>query len=279
MLSGAVVAIGDPHTGPLISMTIEKRLYPRKAPIHLHKSDTFRMAFEQPIIVGRTSYPHGHFRLQRADALYGPEIWTDEVGTNQFLVMADRRGAKPYLATAEHQHLVDDSLDAEMTWLGGVCQHPRDANVSHALRVSFDTAEHAGHIDGGFADTHSWSLAEDGTRLAAMAIGDVLNGPLLVALDRPPHARRIGGFQVPSDMIRLVVGGASSLGARVLGRLGFRIVPADQPHDASAVEPGGAQELWTIADRSAWATIAVDGLEPILEAVSTLVDNFAAAPS
>ena len=81
LLAGAIFSMGDAAGGPSAMLTIEGRRYPKKAPTHLHKTDTFRMALGEPIVVGRTSYAHGEFRLQQVGTFYGPELWTDEVGT------------------------------------------------------------------------------------------------------------------------------------------------------------------------------------------------------
>ena len=54
--------------GPAAMLTITKRLYPKKAPTHLHKTDTFRMDFEDIIKSYATSGWLADFRM--SDALY-----------------------------------------------------------------------------------------------------------------------------------------------------------------------------------------------------------------
>ena len=57
---------------------------------------------------------HGNIcRLQQADAFYGPEIWTDEVGTNQLLLIADRRGITPFVVQADQQWRIDEALQRD----------------------------------------------------------------------------------------------------------------------------------------------------------------------
>src|ERR1700728_777626 len=187
LLSGAVLRMGDEESGPVVAMTIEGRMLPRTSPVHLHKSDSFRMALGEPIVVGRTSYGHGEFRLQRADSFYGPEFWTDEVGTNQLLLMADRRGLKPYLTTPEEQRLLDTAL-ADDVDLEGVAMLAGEAAVDHAITNNCGAELRAGHFDAGFAETASWPELADGSRLAVVAIGDRRAGPVLLCWDRPPAA-------------------------------------------------------------------------------------------
>ncbi|MCM3920926.1 hypothetical protein ND748_04435 [Frankia sp. AiPs1] len=207
LLSGAILRMGDPDAGPVVAMSIEGRIFPRKAPVHLHKSDSFRMALGEPIRVGGTSYAHGEFRLQRADAFYGPEYWSDEVGTNQLLLMADRRGLKPYLTDAQLQRLADTALADDVS-LEGVAMLPRDADVPHAIANSFGAALRPSHFDAGFTDTTGWSTLRDGSRLAAVALGHRESGVLLLCWDRPPGAAALPAFRLGADLVRLVVEGS-----------------------------------------------------------------------
>ena len=278
LLSGAVLRMGDEESGPVVAMTIEGRMFPRKSPVHLHKSDSFRMALGEPIVVGRTSYGHGEFRLQRADSFYGPEMWTDEVGTNQLLVMADRRGLKPYLTTAEEQRGVDAALAADVS-LEGIAMLARDATVEHAITNTFGAVLRAGHFDGDFGDTASWRALPDGSRLAAIALGDRPRGPLLICWDRPAAAVYVPAFRLDCDLVRLVVDGSCTIGTSRFGRLGFRLQQAAAPNDRWSPGPKGVKELWIVADRLAWPP-AVDRacpaeqrviLEQVDEAVRTVV--------
>jgi hypothetical protein len=248
LLSGASFSLGDPKGGPSAMLSITRRLFPKKAPVHKHKSDTFRMALGEPIVVGRRSYAHGEFRLQAVDTYYGPEYWTDEVGTNQLLIMADRRGGKPYLTTPELQALSDMGRSAEEELGEGFRQHERDAEVVHEIRNNVGATLHAGHWDAGFTDTSGWPVLGDGTRLAVVAMGDPGAGPVLLGWDRPPGATT-PGFDARTDLLRLVVEGSLDLEGTVLGRLGFRLQQEGSRHAASVTGPDGAKELWFLADR------------------------------
>jgi hypothetical protein len=298
LLSGAILRMGDPGAGPVVAMSIEGRIFPRKAPVHLHKSDSFRMALGEPIRVGGTSYAHGEFRLQRADAFYGPEYWTDEVGTNQLLLMADRRGLKPYLTDAQLQRLADTALADDVS-LEGVAMLPRDADVPHAIANSFGAALRPSHFDAGFTDTTGWSTLGDGSRLAAVVLGHRESGVLLLCWDRPPGAAALPAFRLNTDLVRLVVEGscriddseepvgsterlggstespagqtrrsASRTSGVELGRLGFRLQQEGTWHGASRPGPSGSKELWIVADRRAWppATAAGPADGPLAEA-------------
>ncbi len=305
LLSGAVLRMGDPDAGPVVAMSIEGRIFPRKAPVHLHKSDSFRMALGEPIRVGGTSYAHGEFRLQRADAFYGPEYWTDEVGTNQLLLMADRRGLKPYLTDAQLQRLADTALADDVS-LEGVAMLPRDADVPHAIANSFGAVLRPSHFDAGFTDTTRWSTLSDGSRLAAVALGDRESGVLLLCWDRPPGAAALPGFRLGTDLVRLVVEGSCRIGAPgaaagstgrstegsgdrtdgagevELGRLGFRLQQEGTWHGTSRSGPAGSKELWIVADRRAWPPLTAAGPPegPLAEAgaeVAALTSRLATA--
>jgi hypothetical protein len=257
-LSGAVMLLGDGASGPAIVMTIEKRLFPRKAAVHMHKTDNFRMALNDPIIVGRTSYAHGEFRVQQTDSYYGPEYWTDEVGTNQVLIMADRRGVKPYLPDEQElaaiQAGIDESLEASDDLLATSDLLPRDAVVEHEIANNFGATPHAGHWDAGFEDTSAWPELSDGTRLGVITMGDPVQGPVLLCFDRPPGAPELPGFGAATDIVRLVVDGSTVLADEELPRLGFRLQQAGSHHVASRPGPAGSKELWLIADRRAAPT-------------------------
>ena len=249
LLPGAVFGFGDHESGPLVSLTIEGRRFPRKAPVHMHKSDTFRMALGEPIVVGRTSYPHGEFRLQETDTFYGPEYWTDEVGTNQLLIIADRRGAKPYLAAQERQALVDESLVADAT-VGGVEMHERDANIDHSIANNLGARSHAGHWDAGFTTSSSWPEMADGTRLAVIALGDRNHGPLLLCWDRPAGCVPLPGFIIGTDVLKLVVDGTSNVEGIERGRLAFRLQAAGVRVGPWISGRDGAREVWCLASRN-----------------------------
>jgi hypothetical protein len=258
LLSGAILRMGDDTAGPVLAMTIEARRFPRQAPVHLHKSDSFRMALGQPIVVGRTSYQHGQFRLQEADRFYGPELWTDEVGTNQLLLVADRRGLRPILTTEDHQHLVDDALATDPS-VQGITFLDRDAPVTHALTDNLGSARRAGHWDGGFTGTEAWPALPDGSRLAVIGLGDPESGPLVLGWDRPPAAPALPPFVLGTDLVRLVVEGTCILGGTPLGRLGFRLQQEGTRHHGSEPGPAGSRELWILADRRGWPPHAEGG--------------------
>ncbi|MCU1455168.1 MAG: hypothetical protein JWN46_3314 [Acidimicrobiales bacterium] len=248
-LSGAVMLLGDPVSGPAISMSIEGRLFPRKAPVHMHKTDTFRMALNDPLVVGRSTYQHGGFRLQQADTFYGPELWTDEVGTNQVLIMADRRGVKPYLPDETKQGAIDLALEDSDDLLATSDHLPRDAVVDHEIANDLGAELHAGHWDAAFAGSATWPQLSDGSRLGIVAMGDRVHGPLLLFWDRPADAAELPGFAATTDLVRLVVEGSCTVAGVELGRLGFRLQQAGTRHGPSQPGPAGAQELWVVADR------------------------------
>ncbi|MCU4186633.1 hypothetical protein K6U06_19875 [Acidiferrimicrobium sp. IK] len=225
----------------------------------MHKSDTFRMALGAPIIVGRRSYEHGEFRVQKADTFYGPELWNDEIGTNQLLLVADRRGVKPYLADAGGQIHVDQALANDVN-LEGITLLGRDDKVDHQVGTNFAAVIHAGHFDAGFDDTDAWPELADGSRVAVIAIGDTDHGPAIVCWDRPPGAPGLPAIELRADLLRLVVTGSCTIGPRALGPLGFVLQQAGSVHDPSTPGPDGSRELWILAGRNPWSREAVTGL-------------------
>ena len=260
LASGASVSLGDPAGGPSAMLSITRRLFPKKAPTHLHKTDTFRMALGEPITVGRTSYAHGEFRLQQVDTFYGPEYWSDEVGTNQLLIMADRRGGRPFLTNPELQALSDMGRSAEQDLAEGFRQHERDAEVPHEILNNFGATVHAGHWDAGFTDTSAWPLLSDGSRLGVIAFGLPDSGPLLICWDRPAGATPWPAAAFGCDLLTLVVEGSMTLGNRDMERLAFRLQQEGTTSDRVTPGPEGVKALWLLADRRTW--------EPTLEDVS-----------
>jgi hypothetical protein len=249
LLSAASFSMGDPMGGPSVSLAITGRRFPKKTPVHKHKSDTFRMALGEPIVVGRRSYAHGEFRLQAVDTYYGPESWTDEVGTNQLLVMADRRGGRPYLTTPELQTLSDMGRSAEEDLGEGFRQHPPDATIAHEMRNNFGVSIHAGHWDAGFTDTSAWPEIGDGVRLGVIAMGPLVDGMLFLCWDRPAGAPEVSSFVTGTDLAIIVVGGESVTPTRTLHRFGFRLHQQGSEVESSRPGPDGVQELWLLADR------------------------------
>ena len=246
LLPGASLSMGDPMGGPSAMLSITRRLFPKKAPVHKHKSDTFRMALGEPIVDGRRSYTHGEFRLQAADTFYGSEFWTDEVGTNQLLVMADRRGGKPYLTTPELQALSDMGRTAEEELGEGYRQHPADAHVDHAIRNNFGATIHAGHWDAGFNDTSSWPVVGPGIRLGIIAMGPLEDGPLFLCWDRTAGAGELPSFEAKTDLLQLVVDGSTVTPSATVPRLGFRVHQAEAKVEGSRPGPDGAQRAMAV---------------------------------
>lgn len=279
LLSSLVALLGPHPSGPAVKLSIERRLYPRKAPVHLHKADTFRMALEAPIVVGRTSYDHGRFRLQAADTYYGPEYWDDKIGTNQMLVIADRRGSRVFCTTAELQQMADEArrAEAEAEEAFGFSQLPRDAEVDHVIADSTGAGLHAGHWDGGFDEAASWPRLSDGTRLEVILMGDRRTGPLLLCFDRPAGAA-IPAFTSASDLLRLVVDGTTTIGDRLVPRRGFRVQQEGTRHGASVAGDCGSKELWLVGDRSTWAPDVTGGvLADVVAEVERVVAGIALA--
>ena len=248
-IPGVSFSMGDAMDGPSAMLSITRRLYPRKTPVHKHKSDTFRMALGEPIVVGRRSYAHGEFRLQAVDTYYGPEYWTDDVGTNQLLVMADRRGGRPYLTTPEMQALSDLGKSAEEELGEGFRQHPADAEIPHEICNNFGATIHAGHWDAGFTDTSSWPTVGEGIRLGVIAMGRVLDGPVFLCWDRSAQAPELPAFTGGTDLLQLVVEGSVVATSGTLPRLGFRLHQEGTTVEGSTPGPDGAKELWLFTDR------------------------------
>jgi hypothetical protein len=226
------------------------------------------MALNDPIVVGRTSYPHGAFRLQAADSYYGPEYWTDEVGTNQLLIMADRRGVKPYLLDEPQYAAIQAAIDHEVETSDDLLSVseplPRDAVVEQAIDNNFGATMHAGHWDGSFQERAGWPTLSDGSHVALIGMGHPANGPMLLCLDRPGGAPTLPGFDIRTDIVRLVVNGSVIVDEREMGRLAFRLEQSGSHHNGCRPGIDGCQELWFIADRNG---------------VPTELDDAAAAPS
>jgi hypothetical protein len=148
---------------------------------------------------------------------------------------------------------VADVALADDVSLENIALHPRDAVVDHKITNGFGARLRAGHFDAGFTDTDRWPVLSEGSRLAAIALGDPRSGPLVLCWDRPPAAPGLPAFRLSTDLVRMVVDGSTWLGDAEFGRLGFRLQQSDTRHDASRPGDAGCQELWIVADRRGWA--------------------------
>lgn len=255
LLRGAIVRMGDTEAGPVLDLSIGPRRFPRTTPVHMHKSDTFRMALTSPLRVAGSTYRHGEFRLQRADTFYGPEYWTDDVGTNQLLLVADRRGVKPYLTDLTAQRHSDVALDHDVS-VEGITMHSRDAAISQQITNNFGARVRGGYFDAGFTDTSTWPRLSDGTSVGVIALGDPQTGPLVMCWDVPSSSPGLPAFRTSSDILRVQVTGSSRLGDRDMPTLGFRLQRSGGAHPPSVPGSSGSRELWVVADRRGWPSDA-----------------------
>ena len=206
------------------------------------------------------------------------------MGTNQLLVMADRRGGRPFLTNPELQALSDLGRSAEEDLGAGYRQHERDAHVPHQIVDNLGSVMHAGHWDAGFTHTSSWPELSDGSRLGVIGFGLVDRGPLLVCWDRPAGATPWPAGPFGCDLLALVVEGSITHGDREMGRLAFRAQHEGAPSGSMVVGPHGARVLWLLADRRSWrpditGAEATAAQAALVDEVADQVDHTTRAPA
>jgi hypothetical protein len=259
----SMFTLGDPQSGPLVVLFAIDPMGPtdlKQAMAdswhHKHLSDTFRMPLRGDLIVGRTIYSPGVFRVQEAGKVYGPECAGPSSATTEewlVLVFADRRG---WRVQAANEHDLEVIAAAEEPVVpvyekaGAEVVYPADSTIVPGVATTLGVPVRAGHADGSFEETEDW--AEVGaSRMAAIALGDVHTGPIVLTATTPAGQVATPACTWSTDVARFVTGGSCVVAEARHGIGDIRVLDAGVPQDEVVSGPEGLEEVVLIADRTA----------------------------
>jgi hypothetical protein len=282
-----VVLMGDPTSGPLVTLSDIDPGDPRNTPsrlrrlklkalsilpeqvqqilramvsqrlTHHHRTDTFRMQVkddpEQCIIFGSKRYGFGDFRLQPGMIRY--REWSSHGGCLELEFYADRRGEPPI---EDDVWAIDDesvvrSRSAGGTFLSQVHHfHTRDEDVIPGTLAYTATASVPRTGLTGSIDDDGWAVLSDGSKVAALFMGVPRTGPMVVLSHNTPGAVEAPAGTYPTEMLRLILKGTCSIGDRSFGPGSWRVTDANVTQGPVVHGPEGSMQLLFLADRRGW---------------------------
>ena len=175
--------LGDPVSGPFVQVGHAPML--PAGPVHMHRSDTFRIGMEGSFRVGKFSYGTGDFRMQGAGHYYGPESGSGP--HTLLLVMADRRGWIPTPAREGERDAMQPVIDATARFYADHI-HAVLPDAGSGVMGLADTARlqyRAGRANGSFSEAENWEVSPDGVRYCLLLMGERQKGLLLLLSEAP----------------------------------------------------------------------------------------------
>jgi hypothetical protein len=230
------------------------------------------------MLVGRTIYGVGDYRLQEAGKWYGPEgpgprHASGEVGMRMLLCFADKRGYRIHPFKEEvwpTVNAIEAPLIPMYEKVGCHPTHPEDSMGYPGIATSWGVSPRAGRVDGSFEETEGWSRV-GGTQMGAFTVGEPASGSVFLTAIAPP-----GGTVMPRStwatevMTVVVVGSCSIEGARYEPG-DIRIQESGVPHPEITHGDDELQVMIVVGDRRL-ARPTVDEGDPAAQA---WVDDFA----
>jgi hypothetical protein len=249
----AALLLGDAVRGPLIVLTaVQPGTEPPYVQPRGHASDNFRVSLRGTLPVGSERYSEGEFRFQRGWEPYAGDSYARGVdGGWTVLCFADRRGVRDRFARPDALEQIpgDANLAA---WLGIdgdlISYDPRDTAGDSALAVTFASSR-GSHVNGAYAQAHSWVAVGDATRAVGALMGDRRRGPLMILARTSSNRLSASRFTVSTEVMHVVVRGTCTIGDRVHGTGDVRVTRADVARDPVVAGPDGVDELIVFGDR------------------------------
>ncbi len=260
------IFLGDAVSGPLAWMfngTPVASQWPPQP--HLHRSPTFRIALgKQPrqMLLNNSWYGEGDYFLLDANKVY-----TDPNGIEGFqtlLIFADRRGMHPVrrAAAAPSAEALLAENEAKFTSFAGCLPALLTRNEDAVAGVAITT--HERHYQGGQArgslhETASWHRLSDGSRFAAVFMGDAATGPVVVLSENVAGAVESPAGRCAGDMLRVIAGGSCTIGDQRYDAGAFVALEAGAPIGAVVHGAEGSRQLVMVCDRRCWVPVDDSG--------------------
>ncbi|HSW17401.1 MAG TPA: hypothetical protein VLJ86_09255 [Ramlibacter sp.] len=260
--------LGDPMTGPMARFLSfppgrESVRVNGKAYAHHHRTDTFRVALgpqpKQTRILGQW-LDHGDFVLRGANDVYVEK--SGGRGAALLLVSADRRGYHPVYSAADREE-AESTLDESASIVFGENIprfHERDEDAIMGPEASFAALQvQKPLLFGSISDDQEWTRLSDGSRVGAVFMADPVSGTLILLSNNAPNAIEAPAGRYPSDMVRLVVAGACSVGDRAYSAGDFRFTRAGTDEGEIVHGPSGSTQILIFGDRRGWLPQVANG--------------------
>lgn len=271
------IFLGDPESGPLVwlfngapldaeSRAIrEAHLRQPGAGRHLHRTPTFRIALgEQPeqMLLNNSWYGSGEYFILDANRIY-----TDPTGMDGFqtlLVFADRRGMHPVRNDPTAQMTSGELIahhDQRFTPFGSGIRslHTSDNQAIGGIALTMDGGQrHDFPVRGSVDDRSEWSGLSDGSRIAAVFLGDE-TGPAIIMTENAPDTIESPAARCGGDMLRVIVAGSCTIGDTINGPGSFVASETGAAIGQVRHGPEGSLQLVVLGDRRRWKPIDDSG--------------------
>ena len=240
--------LGDPVSGPFVQVGHAPML--PAGPVHMHRSDTFRIGMDGAFNVGNFSYASGDFRLQGAGQYYGPESGSGP--HTLLLVMADRRGWIPAAARERERAAMQPMITATA---GFYADHipavlPDDSSGVTGLTDSVNLHYHVGRANGSFGEAENWEVSPDGIRCCLLLLGDRQAGPFLLLSEAPAGAVETA-LACDTDSCRVIISGSAQWRGNTYRRGDICAITAGAGPTEIVHGHEGSKMVTLYADRSA----------------------------
>jgi hypothetical protein len=280
-----LLAFGDPVAGPLMGLFYDAPSTPEQlaappdlTPAHGHAADNFRICMVGELWVGPERYHHGEFRIQEAGRPYGADGDAPHTDGNWRLIMfADRRGHRVRPVNPELRAAIDAHRDTTLARMAPYVPEllADDDNGVVGMGTNLGERSRVGHIDGRFADAHTWDDIGHDSKVAAALLGVLDRGPLVMLVRTPPGHVAAPAGSYASDTFRCVVAGMAVIGERELHMGDVMVKAAGRPWPAVVAGAAGLDECFVVGDRRGAipATAETDWADQLRALIATLYSD------
>lgn len=257
-----VILFGDEEVGPGLFLTYTKPgiVVPKSIP-HTHASDNWRISLLGDFHMGRVTYGPGQFRLQE-----GWKVYPDDnvsYGLNggwEINLMADRRGMKvrPAVPLPEgEEYYEEQSLRATAIQFGfggdALSDDPAKGAGPSAIASTMVPPNKPrlsmGHLNGSFADSHTWIDVSASTRAAVTLFGERECGPVLILSETKAGEVAMPRVRFGTELFRSVVEGGCLIGDQLYEEGDIRIQHASTWCEPVRALESGLKEILVLGDR------------------------------
>lgn len=251
--------LGDETTGPVIligSYTPIPSKFWGGLPdglAHLHRSDSFRMEVddrpESFFKMGPQRIHFGEYYVLPANTIY-----TDPPGPNgstAVLFFADRRGAPA--VNKRTRSCGADTLRQRSSFGEAlpIVHTSNDDAVSHLATTFLGSIPPRG-FSGSLFDDSRWTQVSDGSRIAALFMGDPVSGPMVLLSQNSAAATESPAGSYATETFRMILRGSCTVGDRTYEPFEFSATEAGAPHGTVVHGSEGSTQLLFFADRRGW---------------------------
>lgn len=260
----AMYLFGDRETGPVILLTDRDPGPEWLTPTHHHRTSTFRIYFaempKQSKMVGHNWMGFGDFVAMDSNVVY-----TEKLGSVRhwsLVLEADRRGSPSLVAhddPAEWIQMFRSRMEASFGFSGPVFESDEEAE-GRLVTTFAPTPTRRPSVFGSMQD-QGWEKLADGSELAAVFLGALEDGPVVLLSRNTPGALEAPNGAYADDRCRLVLSGSCTIGGRSYGPGQLRFTEAGVAEGPVVHGPDGSTQVVILASRRAWVPTTEDPRE------------------